>query len=237
MRTFAQNKVDLDLVSEANTSAIRQKIKICWPWSCSNFVRVDTVDIKNFLKILSFCRRDSLSTNFFPGSRSNPLRTFCLLVAYYRYQAQLTRMLLDRNGTHLIMPVACATGPNADQIWAVAESVHNQQTKGDNSARQTRYTKTKTWITYGNSTLHASKYKVRKLHERYILRLCTLYLLACRVELPQAIQVSIVCTLSVKRYYLPLLILPKILTLFRVLSLGLILFQITSQSTSRLSFY
>ena len=43
------------------------------------------------------------------------------------------------------------------------------QTKGNNSARQTRDTTTKTWIAYGNSTWHASKYKIYKLHQRYIL--------------------------------------------------------------------
>ena len=45
-----------------------------------------------------------------------------------------------------------------------------QQTKGNNSARQTRNTTTKTWIAYGNSTWRASKYKVYKLHQRYILK-------------------------------------------------------------------
>ena len=45
----------------------------------------------------------------------------------------------------------------------------NQQTKGNNSARQTRDTTTKTWITYGNSTWHAGKYKIYKFHRRYIL--------------------------------------------------------------------
>ena len=44
-----------------------------------------------------------------------------------------------------------------------------QQTKGrNNSAQQTRHTTTKTWTTYSNFTWHASKYKVYKLHQRYI---------------------------------------------------------------------
>ena len=46
----------------------------------------------------------------------------------------------------------------------------NQQTKGNNSARQTRDTSTKTWIAYGNSTWRASTYKVYKLYQRYILK-------------------------------------------------------------------
>ena len=40
-----------------------------------------------------------------------------------------------------------------------------QQTKGNNSARQTRDATTKTGIAYGNSTWRASKYKVYKLHQ------------------------------------------------------------------------
>ena len=47
---------------------------------------------------------------------------------------------------------------------------HFQQTKGNNSARQTRDTTTKTWIAYGNSIWPASKYKVNKLHQRFILK-------------------------------------------------------------------
>ena len=50
-----------------------------------------------------------------------------------------------------------------DTIWnrmRFRALVQNQQTKGNNSARQTRDTTTKTWITYSNSTWHASKYKV-----------------------------------------------------------------------------
>ena len=46
----------------------------------------------------------------------------------------------------------------------------DQQTKENNSARQTRGTTTKTGIAYGNSTWRASKYKVYKLHQRYILK-------------------------------------------------------------------
>ena len=46
---------------------------------------------------------------------------------------------------------------------------YNQQTKGSNSARQTRDTTTKTRIVYGHSTRRASKYKVYKLHQRYFL--------------------------------------------------------------------
>ena len=46
----------------------------------------------------------------------------------------------------------------------------HQQTNGNNSARQTRDTTTNTWIAYGNSTWRASKYKVYKLHQRYILK-------------------------------------------------------------------
>ena len=44
-----------------------------------------------------------------------------------------------------------------------------QQVKGNNRARQTRDSTTKTWIAYGNSTWHASKCKVHELHLRYIL--------------------------------------------------------------------
>ena len=43
----------------------------------------------------------------------------------------------------------------------------NQQTKGNNSAWQTRGATTKIWIVYGNSTWHASKYEIHKLHQRY----------------------------------------------------------------------
>ena len=43
-------------------------------------------------------------------------------------------------------------------------------TKGNNSVRQTRDTTTKTGIAYSNSTWRASKYKVQKLHQRYILK-------------------------------------------------------------------
>ena len=42
----------------------------------------------------------------------------------------------------------------------------NQQTKGNYSARQTRDTTTKTSIAHGNSTWHASKYKIHKLHKK-----------------------------------------------------------------------
>ena len=47
--------------------------------------------------------------------------------------------------------------------------VYNQWIKGNNSARQTRDTTTKTWIVYGGFTWHATKYKAYKLHQRYIL--------------------------------------------------------------------
>ena len=52
----------------------------------------------------------------------------------------------------------------------IAFIFQNQQTEGNNSARPTRGTITKTRIAYDNSTWHARKYKVRKLHRRYILR-------------------------------------------------------------------
>ena len=48
----------------------------------------------------------------------------------------------------------------------------NNQTKGNNSARQTRDTTTKTRITYGSFTWHAREYKIHKLHQRYILCTC-----------------------------------------------------------------
>ena len=82
-----QSKVDLVFV--ANVSGIRQKIKVCWPWSCCNFVRVDIVDINNFRKIPSFCGWDTLLMYFFPGSRSNSLRTFSMSVACSSCQGQL----------------------------------------------------------------------------------------------------------------------------------------------------
>ena len=43
----------------------------------------------------------------------------------------------------------------------VGEITHmtNQQTKGNNSDQQTRYT-TKTWVAYGKSIWYASKYKL-----------------------------------------------------------------------------
>ena len=43
----------------------------------------------------------------------------------------------------------------------------NQQTKGSNSAQQTRDTTTETWIVYSNSTSYACKYRVHKLHQGY----------------------------------------------------------------------
>ena len=45
----------------------------------------------------------------------------------------------------------------------------SHQTKGNNS-RQTRDTTTKTWIACCNSTWHASKYKVYKVYQSYILK-------------------------------------------------------------------
>ena len=50
--------------------------------------------------------------------------------------------------------------------------IHDQnlQTKGNNSARQTRDTTTKTSIAHGNSTWHASKYKIHKYTTKYILK-------------------------------------------------------------------
>ena len=45
-----------------------------------------------------------------------------------------------------------------------------QQTKGNNSARQTRDTTTKTGIAYVISIWRASKYELYKLHQRYILK-------------------------------------------------------------------
>ena len=42
--------------------------------------------------------------------------------------------------------------------------------QGNNSARQTRDTTTRTWIAHGNSTWRASKYKVQKLHQRYMFK-------------------------------------------------------------------
>ena len=51
-------------------------------------------------------------------------------------------------------------------------------------------TEQQTWIAYGNSTWHTNKYKVHKLHQRYILKKedvpwggVYVYLLAYQVEL------------------------------------------------------
>ena len=44
-----------------------------------------------------------------------------------------------------------------------------QQRKGDTSVHQTRDATTETWIAHGNSTLHASKYRLHKFCQRYIL--------------------------------------------------------------------
>ena len=42
--------------------------------------------------------------------------------------------------------------------------------RGNNSARQARDTTTETWTAHGNSTWRASKHKVDKLHQSYILK-------------------------------------------------------------------
>ena len=73
-----------------------------------------------------------------------------------------------------------------------------ESSKGNNSTRQTRDTTTATCIAYGNSTWHASKYKVHKHHQRYIEDAPLvefLYLLTCQVELRQAIHVFVVVSL------------------------------------------
>ena len=44
----------------------------------------------------------------------------------------------------------------------------NQQIKGVNRVQQTRDTTTRIWIAYVNSTWHAGKHRVHKLHRRYI---------------------------------------------------------------------
>ena len=56
-----------------------------------------------------------------------------------------------------------------NEDWQVLR-LWNHQTKGNNGARQTRDTTTKTWIAYDNSAWRASKYKGCKLHQRYILK-------------------------------------------------------------------
>ena len=83
-------------------TSIRQKITVYWWWLCWDFVRVDTVDTNTLLTVPSFCLWHSLSAYFFPGSRSNSLPTFSMLVACYRCRGEggVLALLLDRDGAH-----------------------------------------------------------------------------------------------------------------------------------------
>ena len=54
----------------------------------------------------------------------------------------------------------------------ICDRMNCQQTKEVNSAQQTRDTTTETWLAYGDSTWHASKYRVHKLHQRNFLFNC-----------------------------------------------------------------
>ena len=101
----------------------------------------------------------------------------------------------------LVWPSQLTMPLKSEKRMRPTASVFTKQTKGNNSARQTWDTRTKTWIASGNSTLHASKYNVQKSQQRYILFddvllvefmylvdvpyvEVILYLLACQVELP-----------------------------------------------------
>ena len=60
-------------------------------------------------------------------------------------------------GVIIISIISCGTLLSQLEIF---QQVWIQSTKRNKSARQTRDTPIKTWITYSNSTWHASKYKV-----------------------------------------------------------------------------
>ena len=71
--------------------------------------------------------------------------------------------LLHSASRHPRPPSAPSAFPQ-QHLLSCLVSEKTKSTKGDNRARQARYTTT---LAFGNCTWHASKYKVHKLHQRY----------------------------------------------------------------------